>query len=210
MMIRVLIADDYPVVRKGIADILTTSGDMSVVGEAENGRELSQLANTVEHDIVLLDLSMPHSDPHSLLKQLKRERPRVPVLVVTMYSEGQIAARALKAGAAGYVLKDSSPDEIVGAVRGVLRGARYVSPLVAENLESSLAAIDTPLHERLSDREFQVLRMIASGQSTRAISIELSLSIKTVSTYRSRIFEKMQMKSPAELAAYVVREGLSQ
>jgi DNA-binding NarL/FixJ family response regulator len=208
-MIRVLIADDHPIVREGIARILERSREIVVAAEADSGGELLQLARTVEHDLVLLDLSMPQTDALEVLKQLKREKPRVPVLILTMYGESQFAIRALKAGAAGYLLKDSTPTELVTAVRKVRSGGRYLSPAIAESLASHLAAdTEKPPHDLLSNREFQVMRLIAAGRSTREISDELSLSVKTISTYRTRIFEKMRMKRPAELAAYVVRHGL--
>jgi DNA-binding NarL/FixJ family response regulator len=209
-MIRILIADDHPVVRQGIRQIVSQAGDMIIADEAANGRELLELARTVDHDLVLLDLSMPGTSGLDLLKQLKRERPKTPVVILTMYSENQFAIRALKAGAAGYLMKDGAPTELIGAVRKVVAGGRYLAPSVAERLAGYLAVdSDKPQHETLSDREYQVLRMIAAGKSTREISAELSLSIKTISTYRSRIYEKMQLKSPAALAAYVVRHGLS-
>jgi two-component system invasion response regulator UvrY len=209
-MIRILIADDHPVVREGIRQIVSAAGDMLVADEAGSGRELLERAQSVDHDLVLLDLSMPEVSGLDLLKQLKRERPKIPVVILTMYSEDQFAVRALKAGAAGFLMKDSAPTELVGAVRKVVSGGRYLTPTVAERLAGYLAAdSDQPVHEKLSDREYQVLRMIAAGKSTRQISIELALSVKTISTYRARIFEKMQMKSTAELAAYAVRNRLT-
>lgn len=208
--IRILVADDHPVVRRGIRQIITAAGDMRVACEAANGRELLERARTVEHDLVLLDLSMPEMSGLDLLKQLKRERPKIPIMILTVSSENQFAIRALRAGAAGYLTKDAAPTELVGAVRKVVKGGRYLTPSMAERLAGYLTAdTDKPPHEKLSDREYQVLRMIAAGKSTRLISTELALSVKTISTYRSRIFEKMQMKSPAELAAYAVRNRLS-
>jgi two-component system, NarL family, invasion response regulator UvrY len=208
-MIKILVADDHPVVRHGIRQIAAEAGDMLVADEAANGPELLDRARTVDHDVVLLDLSMPATSGLDLLKQLRRERPKIPIVILTMYSENQFAIRALKAGAAGYIVKGSAPAELVGAVRKVVTGGRYLTPSVAERLAGYLTAdADKPLHEKLSDREYQVLRMIAAGKSTRRISAELALSVKTISTYRARIFEKMQMKSPAEIAAYVVRNRL--
>ena len=209
-VINILVADDHPIVRHGIREIFAAVDDMRVAEEAANGRELLDRARTVEHDLVLLDLSMPEMSGLDVIKQLKRERPKVPIMILTMYSENQFAIRALKAGAAGYLTKDTAPGELVTAVRKVVTGGRYLTPGVAERLAGYLTAdADKPLHEKLSDREYQVLRMIAVGKSTRWISTELALSVKTISTYRARIFEKMQMKSPAELAAYVVRNRLS-
>ena len=209
-MIRIIVADDHPVVRRGIGQIVAAAGDMRVADEAANGRELLDRARTVDHDLVLLDLSMPEMIGLDLLKQLKRERPKIPIVILTVSSENQFAIRALKAGAAGYLTKDTAATELVGALRKVATGGRYLSPGMAERLAGHLTAdADRPLHEKLSDREYQVLRMIAAGKSTRRISTELSLSVKTIGTYRARIFEKMQMKSPAELAACAVRNRLS-
>ena len=209
-MIRILIADDHPVVRQGVRQIIASVGDMLVADEAANGRELLDRARTVGHDLVLLDLSMPATDGLDVLKQLKRERPKVPVLILTMSSEDQFAIRALKAGAAGYLMKESAPAELVSAIRRAVAGGRYLTARVAEKLADHLAGdAESPMHDALSDREYQVMRMIAAGKATRQIAAELALSVKTVSTYRARIFLKMQMKSPAELAAYVVRHRLS-
>jgi len=208
--IRILVADDHPVVRDGIRQIVSTAGDMLVADEVDNGRDLLDHARTVEHDLVLLDLSMPDASGLDLLKQLKLERPKIPIVILTMYSESQFAVRALKGGAAAYLMKCSATSELVDAVRKTVAGGRYITPSVAERLAGYLAAdADKPLHEKLSDREYQVLRMIAAGKPTRRISDELKLSVKTIGTYRARIFEKMKMKSPAELAAYVVRNRLS-
>jgi two-component system, NarL family, invasion response regulator UvrY len=209
-VINILVADDQPIVRHGIRQIFGTADDIRVADEAANGRELLDRARTVEHDLVLLDLSMPEMSGLDVLKQLRRERPKIPIMILTMYSENQFAIRALKAGAAGYLTKDTAPTELLSAVRKVASGGRYLTPAVAERLAGYLTAdADKPPHEKLSDREYQVLRMIAAGKSTRWISTDLALSVKTISTYRARIFEKMQMKSPAELAAYVVRNRLS-
>lgn len=208
--IRILIADDHPVVRQGICQILTAASGMLVVGEAANGFDLLDHARTIEHDLVLLDLSMPATDGLDILKQLKRERPKIPVVILTMCSADQFAIRALKAGAASYLMKESAPTDLVDAVRKVAAGGRYLTARVAEKLVDYLGGdAEKPLHEQLSDREFQVFRMIAAGKSTRHIAAELALSFKTVSTYRARIFEKMRMKSTAEVATYVVRQKLS-
>jgi DNA-binding NarL/FixJ family response regulator len=209
-VINILVADDHPIVRHGIRQVLAAADDMRVAEEAANGRELLDRARTVDHDLILLDLSMPEMSGLDVIKQLRRERPKVPIMILTMYSENQFAIRALKAGAAGYLTKETAPAELIGAVRKVVAGGRYLTPGVAERLAGYLTAdAEKPPHEKLSDREYQVLRMIAAGKSTRWISTELSLSVKTISTYRARIFEKMHMKSPAELAAYVVRNRLS-
>jgi two-component system, NarL family, invasion response regulator UvrY len=209
-MIRVLVADDHPIVRQGVRQIVAATNNIIVAAEATNGRELLECARIVAHDLILLDLSMPGTDGLDLLKQLKRERPKIPVVILTMYSEDQFAIRALKAGAAGYLIKDCDAAELISAVRRVVAGGRHLSPNVAERLAGHLAGdTEKPLHDRLSDREYQVFRMMAAGRSTREISADLSLSVKTISTYRSRIFEKMHMKSAAELATYVVRNRLA-
>jgi DNA-binding NarL/FixJ family response regulator len=206
--IRILIADDHPVVRHGIRQIVADGGDMAVVGEAANGAELIDRARAVDHDLVLLDLSMPETSGLDLLRQLVRERPAVPVVILTMHAEDQFAIRTLRAGAAGYLIKDTAATELVTAIRKVVAGGRYLTTSIAEQIAGHLSDDDRPPHEQLSDREYQVFRMIAAGRATRQIAQDLTLSVKTISTYRARIFEKMRMKTPAELAAYVVRNGL--
>jgi two-component system, NarL family, invasion response regulator UvrY len=210
-MTRVFIADDHPVVRRGIRQIVSDTHDIVVVGEATTGVETLELVgNAIPCDLVLLDLSLPDRDGLDVLKQLRREHPGLRVLVLTMHSEDQFAVRALKAGAAGYLTKDGAPAELIGAIRKIVAGGRHVNPQLAERLVAHLGPdADRPAHERLSDREYQVLRMIAAGKTTRQISAELVLSIKTVSTYRSRLLDKMDMKSAAELAAYAVRHHLA-
>jgi two-component system invasion response regulator UvrY len=209
-MIRVLVADDHPVVRHGIRQIVADTSDIVVADDVTDGREVLDKTRSVMPDLVLLDLSMPGRDGMDILKELKRDRPKIPVLVLTMHSEDQFALRALKAGAAGYLTKESAPTELVGAIRKVAGGGHYLSTWLAEKLASHLGPdSEKPAHERLSDREYQILRMIAAGRSTREISVSLSLSVKTVGTYRGRIFEKMGLKTPAELAAYVVRNRLA-
>jgi two-component system, NarL family, invasion response regulator UvrY len=210
-MIRVFIADDHPVVRKGIRQIVADTTDIVIAGEATNGREALDLVGyVVPCDLVLLDLSLPDCDGLDLLKQLRRDHPAIRVLVLTMHSEDQFAVRSLKAGAAGYLTKDGAPAELIGAIRKIVAGGRHVSAQVAERLVAHLGPeAEQPAHERLSDREYQVLRMIAAGKSTRQISVELALSVKTIGTYRSRLLDKMNMKSAIELAAYAVRHHLA-
>jgi two-component system, NarL family, invasion response regulator UvrY len=208
-MIRVLIADDHAVVRRGLGHILTEKADMRVVGEAENVHELLALVREQPCDLVVLDVSMPGRSGLDVLKDMKQERPRLPVLILSMYPEDQYAVRALRAGAAGYLNKESAPEELVEAVRKVVAGRRYVSPLVAEKLACDLTSDGggTP-HETLSDREFQVMRLIGSGKSVTDIADELALSVKTVSTYRSRVLEKTGMKNNAELTHYAIQNRL--
>ena len=209
-MIRVFIADDHPIVRQGLRQILAATSDIVVAGEATTGRELLDELNVAGIDAILLDLTMPGIDGMDVLKQLRRDWPQIPVLVLTMHSEDQFAVRTLRAGASGYLTKDSAPAELVGAIRRIVTGGRYISTWVAEKLAAHLGPdSEKPAHERLSDREYQVLRLIAGGKSTREIAGELQLSSKTVGTYRSRILEKMRMHSSAELTAYAVRNHLA-
>lgn len=210
-MIRVLIADDHPIVRRGLVQILSATDDIVVSGEATTSRELLEQMATTPHDIVLLDLTMPGGEGLDALKTVRHDFPQTPVLVLTMHSEDQFAVRSLRAGASGYLTKDSAPANLVGAIRRVVSGGRYISPKLAERLAAHVGPeAEKPVHERLSDREYQVLRLIAAGKSTREIAGALSLSVKTVSTYRSRILEKMEMRSAAELTAYAVRHHLDE
>jgi DNA-binding NarL/FixJ family response regulator len=209
-MIGVFIADDHPVVRQGIRQIVASTDDIKVVDEATTGHEALERLAASTCDLVLLDLSLPDIDGLDLLKQLKREHPRRPILILTMHSEDQFALRALKAGASGYLTKESAPGELVDAVRKVVAGGRYISQRLAETLAAHLGPdAEKPAHERLSDREYQVLRLIAAGRSTRDISAQLALSMKTISTYRARLLDKMGMKTSAELTAYAVRYHLA-
>ncbi|MDA8239088.1 MAG: response regulator transcription factor [Nitrospiraceae bacterium] len=208
-MIRILIADDHRIVREGLKQILAETPDMIVVDEASNGQEVLGKVWENDHDVVLLDISMPGRSGLDILKQLKNERPKLAVLVLSMYSEEQYAIRALRAGASGYMTKESAPDELIEAIRKVSTGRKYISPTVAEKLAVSLEANDErPAHENLSDREYQVMCMIASGKTIKTIADELSLSVKTVSTYRTRILEKMRMKNNAELTHYSIQNRL--
>ncbi len=209
---RVLIADDHAVLRLGlkqlVADECAQSGPVEF-GEAQNGQETLDLARTQEWDLILLDISMPGRDGLDVLKELKHERPNVPVLVLSMHPEDQYAVRALKMGASGYMTKESAPDELAKAIEKIQSGGRYVSPSLAEKLAFELGTrSETPLYETLSDREYQVLRMIASGKTVKEIAEELSLSSKTVSTYRVRLLEKMNMRTNAELTHYALHNHL--
>jgi DNA-binding NarL/FixJ family response regulator len=208
-MIRALIADDHAVVRQGLIQILGNIPEITVAGEAINGQEVLDKVRAEAWDVVILDISMPDCSGLDILKQLKSERPKLPVLVLSMHSEDQYAVRALKAGASGYLTKDSAPDELVKAIRKVVSGGRYVGSCLAERLAFEIGADSSKLpHETLSDREFQVLRLIASGKSVTEIAAELSLSSKTVSTYRVRLLQKMNLKTNAELMHYAMQNHL--
>jgi DNA-binding NarL/FixJ family response regulator len=208
-MIKILVADDHPIVRQGLKQILSEYPDMTVADEAGNGKEALSKVAKKDYDIVLLDISMPGRNGLDILKELKTKKPKLPVLVLSIYPEDQYAVRVLKLGAAGYLTKESVPEELVAAIRKVARGRKYVSNYLAEKLASDLEInAEKPLHENLSDREYQVMYMIASGKRLKEISEELSLSIKTISTYRSRIMDKMKMKNNAELIRYALQNSL--
>ena len=208
-MIRILVADDHAIVREGLKQILADVGDMTVCDEAASGAETLAKIRKREYAVVLLDISMPGRSGLEVLKDIKAEHPKQPVLILSMHAEEQYAVRALRAGASGYLTKASAPDELIGAIRKVSYGRKYVSASLAEKLAFALD-IDTkkPPHETLSDREYQVMLMIASGKSVKEIAAELCLSVKTISTYRARVMEKMNMKKNAELTLYAVRNRL--
>lgn len=208
---RLVVADDHAVVRKGIVQILQDADDLSVQGEAATGAELIELLRDQSWDAAILDLSMPGMNGLDLLKQIRALQPSLPVLILSVHPEDQYAVRALRAGAAGYLTKESAPNDLVNAVRKICAGGRYVSETLAEQLAFDLDEdTERPLHERLSDREFQVLRLLADGFTPTAISEKLSLSVKTVSTYRTRLLDKMGMKTTAELMKYAIKTGLAQ
>jgi len=207
-MIRVLVADDHPVVRRGVKQILADEPDMAVRGEARTAQETLELARNGDWDVVVLDITMPDRSGLEILKELKQERPRLPVLVLSMHSEDQFAVRILKAGGAGYLTKEAAPEALAQAIRKVVGGGRYISPSFAESLAADLAAEDRPPHATLSDREYQVLRLIGSGNTVSQIAAQLRLSVKTVSTYRIRVLEKMRMTTNAELTHYAIRNRL--
>ncbi len=208
-MITVLIADDHAVVRQGLKQILEEQPDMRIAGEAQNGGEVLDLLATGSPDVVLMDISMPGRNGLEILKDIRRLRPKLPVLILSMHPESQYALRALKNGAAGYITKDSAPEELVTAVRHAVGGRKYVSASLAEKLAVELERPSAQaLHESLSDRELQILCLIASGKTPTGIAEELSLSVKTVSTYRTRILQKMNMKNSAELTTYAITNKL--
>jgi DNA-binding NarL/FixJ family response regulator len=206
---KVLIADDHAVVRRGLKETINESFPKTTFGEVETAQEAIESVRRQDWDVVILDISMPGKSGLDILDDLKRLRPKVPVLFLSMHPEEQYAKRALKAGAAGYLTKESVPEELKTAVKRVLGGGRYVSAALAEKLAYDLTrGTDAPVHELLSDREFQVLRMVASGKTIKQIAGEISLSVKTVSTYRSRILEKTGLKTTAELIRYALQSQL--
>src|ERR1700760_1277486 len=208
---RVLIADDHAVVRRGLIQILTDACQTLTVGEARDAQEVLRLARERDWDIVVLDISMPGRNGLEALKELRQVRPRPPVLILTTPPEEKYAIRVFRAGAAGYMTKESAPEHLVEAVHRVTAGGRYVSPSLAELLAASVGGdAEKPPHESLSDREYQVLCMIASGKTVGQIARELSLSDKTISTYRARILEKMGMKTNADLTHYAISNRLTQ
>jgi two-component system invasion response regulator UvrY len=208
-MIKILIADDHAIVREGLKQILAETLDMVVADEATTGNEVLEKVLENEYDVVILDISMPGRDGVDILKQLKGHNPRLPILVLSMHSEDQYAVRVLKAGAAGYMTKESAPEDLITAIRRIATGRKYISSSLAEKLAFDLERDSKkPSHETLSDREYQVMCMIASGKRAQEIAEELCLSVKTVSTYRARILEKMKMKNNAELMRYAIRYGL--
>ena len=209
-MIKILIADDHAIVRKGLKQILADTPDMVVGGEAGNGPDLLDKVRVGDWDVVILDISMPGRGGLETLKQLKSEWPKIHVLVLTMHPEDQYAIRVFKAGASGYLTKESAPEQLVAAIRKVARGEKYVSPPLAEKLAYDLeTSSDKPLHETLSDREYQIMCMIASGKTAGNMAEELSLSVKTISTYRARLLKKMRLKNNAEVTGYVIRKKLA-
>ena len=209
-MISILIADDHAIIRRGLREILTDELGALSWGEAENAQGALEQVRKRNWDLLILDIEMPGRSGIDVLGDLRALRPKLPILVLSVHPEERFAKRALKAGAAGYVNKEEAPAEVVRAVRKVLAGGRYVSPAFAERLAMDLAVeTDKPIDELLSDREFEVLHLIASGKTVSQIAEQLSLSVKTISTYRARILEKMGMKTNAELTHYAVRNNLA-
>ena len=207
--IRVLIADDHAIVRQGLRQILSETSDLIVAGEAEDGSDAVHLARDKRWDVFLLDVSMPSRNGIDVLKQLRREFPRQPVLILSMHSEEQYAVRAIKAGAAGYLTKQSAPELLVTAIRQVASGKKFISPTLAEQLAAAISDDGDKLpHERVTDREYQVLVRIASGKTLTRIAEELNLSVKTVSEYRKRLLEKMRLDTTAELIRYGIEHSL--
>jgi two-component system invasion response regulator UvrY len=207
--IRVFIADDHAIVREGLKQILAESRDIIVAGEAENGHDAIKLFRKSKCHVMLLDISMPDRSGIEVLKQVKKEYPEMAVLMLSMHREDQYAIRSLKAGAAGYLTKQSAPRELVDAIRQVAAGQKYVSAALAQELAAQLGEDHAGApHEALSDREYQTLTMIASGKTVSAIAEELKLSVKTISEYRARLLLKMKLKNSAELTHYAIKNQL--
>lgn len=207
--IQVLIADDHAIVREGLKQILADTKDIVVAGDAENGVDAIKLVRNGHCDVLLLDISMPDRNGIEVLKQLKKEFPDIAVLMLSMHREDQYAIRSLKAGAAGYLNKQSAPGELVDAIRQVAAGRKYISASLAQELANQIGDDrNTPPHETLSDREYQTLIMIASGKTVSDIALELALSVKTISMYRSRLLQKMKLRHNAELTHYAIKNRL--
>jgi len=204
-----LVADDHAVVRRGLRQILSETADILVGGEASNAGEVMSKLESERWDVVMLDINMPGKSGIELVPEIRKLRPETRVLILTVFAEEQYAVRAIRAGAAGFLTKESAPDRLVDAVRKVAAGGRYVTPELAEALASLVAGESVgPPHERLSDREFEIVKMLASGRTVSQVAEDLGLSVKTVSTHRTRILRKMNMKTNAELTHYAVKNGL--
>ena len=208
-MIKILVVDDHALVRDGLKRILVDTPDMIVADEASNGEEVINKVGNNDYDLVLLDISLPGRYGLDVLKQLKCTNPKIPILILSMYPEEHYAVRSLRAGASGYLTKQSSSDELIGAIRKVAQGRRYITPSLAEKLAFDLGVDVRKLpHEKLSDREYQVMCMIGSGQTVTEIAETLSLSIRTISTHRAHILNKMEMKNNAQLTYYAIKNAL--
>jgi DNA-binding NarL/FixJ family response regulator len=208
-MTKVLIVDDHPLFRRGLKDILQAQPDVELVGEADTGNKALEMARKQRWDVLVLDITMPGLGGIEILSILRKEQPKLPILILSAHSENQYAVRALRAGAAGYMTKETAPQELIRGLRKVLQGAKYVSETLAEKLAFDLGAqTERKPHHLLSDREYEIMRMIAAGKPLGTIAGELALSPRTVSTYRSRVLEKMQMKTNADLIRYALENKL--
>ena len=209
-MLKILVADDHAIVREGLKQILSESVDMMVAGEAASGGQVLEMSRQKRWDMILLDITMPGGNGLETLKQLKKEKPHLPVLMLSMHPEEQYAIRSIKAGVAGYLTKESAPQELVKAIRKVARGGRYISASLSEKMAVYLQDdSEKSPHERLSDREYQVARMIADGKTVTQIADELCLSVKTISTNRTRALRKMGMHTNAEITTHFIKHGLA-
>jgi two-component system invasion response regulator UvrY len=208
-MIKILIADDHTIVREGLKQILAETSDIAVSGEASSGQDTLRKVRSLDFDLILLDISLPGISGLDVLKQIKSLKPKLPILILSMYPEEQYAIRTLRAGASGYLTKESASVELIRAIREVAQGKKYITMSLAEKIAVSWDTQKAgPLHETLSDREYQVLCFIASGKTVKEVSRLLSLSVKTVSTHRSRILKKMDMRNNAQLTHYAIKHNL--
>ncbi len=207
-MIRVIVIDDHAVVRECLKRVLGESLEMSVVAEAGGGNEGLRLVRSVPCDVVILDIALPQKSGLDVLKEIHAEKPQLPVLVLSAYSEDQYAIRCLQAGAAGYLNKETVMTEVIQAVRKVFPGGRYVTPHIAEKILLSLSSHARPAYQNLSDREYQVVCLIASGKTVSEIAEELALSVKTITTYRARVLEKLNVRNNSEIIRYAIKQGL--
>jgi DNA-binding NarL/FixJ family response regulator len=209
-MIRVVIADDHQILREGLKQLLLAAGDLDVVGEAADGNEVLHRIRTLEFDVLLLDMSMPGKSGVELIKQVKAERPKLRIMILSMHEEHQYAVRAIRAGASGYLTKESAAAQLTAAIRKVAAGGAFITPEVAERLAlDAMPNAEGPVHAALSDREFQVFNLLVSGLTVTEIAARLHLSAKTVSTHKARLMEKLQVDSNAELVHYAVKHRLS-
>ena len=209
-MIRVIIADDHQILREGLKQLLLAAGDLDVVGEAADGNEVLQRVRTLGCDVLLLDMSMPGRSGVELIRQVKSEKPKLRILVLSMHEEHQYAVRAIRAGASGYLTKESAAAQLVAALRKVAGGGAFISAEVAERLaQEAMPHADGPLHAALSDREYQVFRLLVNGRSVSEIAVQLHLSAKTVSTHKARLMEKLGVDNNADLVHYAIRPRLS-
>ena len=205
---KILIADDHAVVRAGLKQILTGVSGVTEIDGVADGDEVMEKIKEKDYDVVVLDISMPGKNGLEVLKQLKSAKPKLPVLILSMYAEGQYAVRVLKAGASGYLTKDSASEELVNAVEKIYLGRKYITPSLAEKLADFTWEGDKFPHERLSDREFNVFKMIASGNTLKEVAANLCLSVQTVSTYKARIYEKMKLESRVDITSYAIKNKL--
>jgi DNA-binding NarL/FixJ family response regulator len=208
-MIRVIIADDHTIVREGLKQLLSVESDLQVVGEARDGHEALRIVRGTDFDVLLLDMSMPGKGGMELIRQVKSEKPRVRILVLSMHAEHQYAVRAIKSGASGYLTKDSASTQLLSAIRKVASGGAFISAEVAEQLaHSAMPHAEGPLHASLSDREYQVFQLLVAGTSVSDIAQQLNLSVKTVSTHKARLMEKMGLANQTELVRYAIKHQL--
>lgn len=208
-VIRVLIADDHPIVRKGLRELVASEPDMIVVAESGNGDEVLRMFETESFDVAILDISMPGKSGLEIVQSVRPNHPNLPILVLSGFPETELAVRTLRSGASGYLNKEMAPEELVAAIRLVHGGRKYVSPVVAELLANSVSRGGGTPHDLLSDREYQVMLLLARGKTVSEIAAEIALSVKTVSTYRARILEKMNLRNNAELMLYAIEHNLT-